>query len=131
MIVLTVVSDRDMQKIREYLHSSVCCFFHLNHTSLIMMSPSTLYSFSIFLLFACSASVAYDVVIYTATPGGIAAAITAARVLPSFSIAIIEPTQYIGGMSAAGGIGLRDLGWEVTSEIIISICSCFFLSSLV
>jgi ribulose 1,5-bisphosphate synthetase/thiazole synthase len=95
------------------------------------MSPSTLYSFLIFLLFGCSASIAYDVVIYTATPGGIAAAITAARVSPTFSIAIVEPTEYIGGMSAAGGIGLRDLGWESTSEIIIDMCSCFFLSSLV
>jgi len=35
----------------------------------------------------------YDVIVYTATASG---------------IAIIEPTEYIGGMVSAGGIGLRD-----------------------
>lgn len=69
-----------------------------------------------FLLTLCSVSSAYDIAIYGATPGGIAAAITAARLAPSFSIVIIEPTVYIGGMSTAGGIGLRDLGTEATSE---------------
>jgi len=93
------------------------------------MSPSILYSFIIFVLFACSISTAYDVIIYGATPGGIAAAITEARTSPSFSIAIIEPTSYIGGMAAAGGIGLRDLAWEVTSELIIKIFLCFYLFS--
>ncbi|CAF0813332.1 unnamed protein product [Adineta ricciae] len=66
------------------------------------------------LLTLCSVSIAYDIAIYGATPGGIAAAITAARLAPSFSIVIIEPTIYIGGMSTAGGIGLRDLGTEAT-----------------
>jgi ribulose 1,5-bisphosphate synthetase/thiazole synthase len=93
------------------------------------MSPLTLYSFTIFVLFACSVGSAYDVVIYGATPGGIAAAITAARTSPSFSIVIIEPTPYIGGMATAGGIGLRDLAWEVTSELIIKIFLCFYLLS--
>jgi ribulose 1,5-bisphosphate synthetase/thiazole synthase len=80
------------------------------------MLPSTLYSFGIVVLFVCPVSIAYDIAIYGATPGGIAAAITAARMAPSFSIAIIEPTPYIGGMATAGGIGLRDLGWEATSK---------------
>jgi len=80
-------------------------------------------------LFACSVSTAYDVAIFGATPGGIAAAITAARTSPSFSIVIIEPTSYIGGMSAAGGIGLRDLAYENTSEFIIKIFSCLYLFS--
>ncbi|CAF1608658.1 unnamed protein product, partial [Didymodactylos carnosus] len=48
------------------------------------------------------------------TPAGIAAAITAARTSPSLQIALIEPSANIGGMSAAGGIGLRDLGLEET-----------------
>ena len=50
----------------------------------------------------------YDVIVYTATASGIAAAITSARTSSSLSIAIIEPTEYIGGMVSAGGIGLRD-----------------------
>ncbi|UJR26145.1 hypothetical protein I4U23_007489 [Adineta vaga] len=73
-----------------------------------------LYSSIIFLFAYYSVSIAYDVAIFGATPGGIAAAITAARLASSFSIVIIEPTSYIGGMAAAGGIGLRDLGSEVT-----------------
>jgi ribulose 1,5-bisphosphate synthetase/thiazole synthase len=64
-------------------------------------------------------NIAYDIIIYSATPGGIAAAITAARASPSSSIGIIEPTSYIGGMAAAGGIGLRDLGLSDTSKLII------------
>jgi len=80
-------------------------------------------------LFACSVSTAYDIAVYGATPGGIAAAINAARASSSFSIVIIEPTSYIGGMSAAGGIGLRDLAYENTSELIIKIFSCLYLFS--
>jgi ribulose 1,5-bisphosphate synthetase/thiazole synthase len=83
-----------------------------------MFLPNLL-SISTILLFLCPSSIAYDIIVYAATPGGIAAAITAARASPSFSIAIIEPTGYIGGMAAAGGIGLRDLGLEDTSEFII------------
>lgn len=80
------------------------------------MSLSILYSCTIFILFICSISSAYDVVIYGATPGGIAAAITAARTSSSLSVVLIEPTSYIGGMAAPGGIGLRDLALEVSSE---------------
>jgi ribulose 1,5-bisphosphate synthetase/thiazole synthase len=94
---------------------------------MVVMFSSSLYSFAIVLLFTCPASIAYDVVVYGATPGGIAAAITAARVSPSFSIVIIEPTSYIGGMSTAGGIGLRDLGLTATSKLTIQIFSCFYL----
>jgi len=90
------------------------------------MSLLTLYSATVFILFACSVSIAYDIAIYGATPGGIAAAITAARTSPSFSIVIIEPTSYIGGMATAGGIGLRDLALEITSKIIIKIFSFFY-----
>jgi ribulose 1,5-bisphosphate synthetase/thiazole synthase len=72
------------------------------------MLPSITVSLLILLLFICPLSIGYDIVIYTATPSGIAAAITAARTSSSLSIAIIEPTAYVGGMASAGGIGLRD-----------------------
>lgn len=52
--------------------------------------------------------IGYDIIIYAATPGGIAAAVSAARTSSSLSIAIIESTSYIGGMATAGGIGLSD-----------------------
>jgi flavin-dependent dehydrogenase len=85
------------------------------------MYPLSLYSFVIFAVLIGSIRGAYDVAIYGATPGGIAAAITAARASPSFSIVLIEPTANIGGMATAGGIGLRDLGLEVTSKFIIRV----------
>jgi len=72
------------------------------------MSFSSSASLLILLLFICRFSIGYDIIIYTATPSGIAAAITAARTSSSLSIAIIEPTPYVGGMVSAGGIGLRD-----------------------
>ncbi len=83
------------------------------------------------LFFLSSSSIAYDIIIYSATPSGIAAAITAARASSSISIAIIEPTNYIGGMAAAGGIGLRDLGLADTSELTLSlsILSIHYLQS--
>ncbi len=88
-----------------------------------------MYSFVIFAVLIGSISGAYDIAIYGATPGGISAAITAAQAAPSFSIVLIEPTAYIGGMAAAGGIGLRDLGLESTSKFIISIFPCFSVCS--
>jgi ribulose 1,5-bisphosphate synthetase/thiazole synthase len=83
-----------------------------------MLLPNLLFAL-IILFFHCSSNIAYDIVVYTATPGGIAAAITAARASPTLKIAIIEPTSYIGGMSTGGGLGLRDLGLPDTSEFII------------
>jgi len=68
----------------------------------------TVTSFLIVLLFVCPFIIGYDIIIYTATPGGIAAAVTAARASASLSIVIIEPTAYVGGMATAGGIGLSD-----------------------
>jgi ribulose 1,5-bisphosphate synthetase/thiazole synthase len=56
---------------------------------------------SIILFSLCSSSITYDIIVYTATPGGIAAD----RASPSFKIAIIEPTAYIGGMTATGDFG--------------------------
>lgn len=54
----------------------------------------------------------YDVVVYGSTPAGISSAIMAAR--SGKTVVILEPTSNIGGMSAAGGIGLRDIGDEAT-----------------
>ncbi len=63
-----------------------------------------------------SLSIAHDLIVYSATTAGIAAAITAARASSTIKIAIIEPTSYIGGMAVAGGIGLGDLGVQETSK---------------
>ena len=100
-----------------FTHSSL---FHLTRISLIAMLPLSIF-FVLGVLFLHSpTSVAYDIAIYGATPGGIAAAITAARASSSLKIALIEPTADIGGMSTGGGLGLRDLGSEVTSKLIAS-----------
>jgi hypothetical protein len=55
-----------------------------------------------------------DVVIYGTTPAGIAAALSASRIAVNstkkIKIALIEPTQLVGGMTSPGGIGMRDFG---------------------
>jgi hypothetical protein len=48
----------------------------------------------------------YDIVIFGATPAGIAAAIAAARL--GSSVALVEPTTHLGGMMS-GGLGRTDL----------------------
>lgn len=83
------------------------------------MQPSITLSLVGLLLFVCRLSIGYDIVIYTATASGIAAAITAARTSPGLSIVIIEPTSYVGGMVSAGGIGLRDCE-------LYDVCEFFF-----
>jgi ribulose 1,5-bisphosphate synthetase/thiazole synthase len=83
-----------------------------------MILPSLLFV-SVILFLHGSFIVAYDIAVYGATPGGISAAITAARVSPSLKIALIEPTADIGGMSTGGGLGLRDLGLEESSESLL------------
>ncbi|HEY4356746.1 MAG TPA: FAD-dependent oxidoreductase [Acidobacteriaceae bacterium] len=52
------------------------------------------------------ASQTYDVVVYEATPGGIAAAITAARL--GDSVALIETHDHVGGMMTSG-LGKSDV----------------------
>ena len=74
-------------------------------------------STSIILLAACAAAVAapqclaqsneYDIVIYGGTSGGIAAAVQAARM--GKTVALIEPTNRIGGMTT-NGLSFTDLG---------------------
>lgn len=45
----------------------------------------------------------WDVLVYGATPGGIAAAVGAARTLGSGGrVVLVEPSQWIGGMVAGG-----------------------------
>jgi hypothetical protein len=48
----------------------------------------------------------FDVLVYRATPGGIAAAISAAEM--GSKVLLIEPSSHVGGMATEGGIGLRD-----------------------
>lgn len=57
---------------------------------------------------AAARSLDYDVVVYGATPAGIAAAVVAAN-NTGLKVALLEPTPYIGGMAGPGGIGLRDI----------------------
>jgi hypothetical protein len=60
---------------------------------------------------ALAAPPAYDIVIYGATPAGIAAAIAAdVAAHGALQIALITPDPFIGGMVSAGGIGLCDIG---------------------
>ena len=49
-----------------------------------------------------------DLFIYGATPAGIATALNAADSSSTLTIALVERTQYIGGMAGPGGIGFRD-----------------------
>lgn len=50
----------------------------------------------------------YDLVVYGGTAGGIAAAVEASRL--GKKVALIEPSQYLGGMSA-GGLSYTDTYW--------------------
>jgi hypothetical protein len=65
---------------------------------------------------SASAQKKVDVVIYGTTPAGIAAALSASRTAVNrtkkLTIALIEPTQLVGGMTSPGGIGMRDFGAE-------------------
>ncbi|MCA9175291.1 MAG: FAD-dependent oxidoreductase [Planctomycetales bacterium] len=49
----------------------------------------------------------YDVIVYGGTPGGVAAAVEAARL--GKSVALIEPSVRVGGVSASG-LGMADVG---------------------
>jgi hypothetical protein len=51
--------------------------------------------FLLLILFTQCSNGIYDIIIYSATPAGISAAITAVRASSSLKIAIIEPTAYI------------------------------------
>ena len=67
-----------------------------------------------------SAAADYDVIVYGATPGGVAAAVAAAR--EGRRVALLEPGLYIGG-AMSGGLGLADYGphaRRVTGEASLS-----------
>jgi hypothetical protein len=49
----------------------------------------------------------YDLVVYGGTPGGITAAIQAARLHKA--VVLVEPSKHLGGMTA-GGLGATDIG---------------------
>lgn len=49
-----------------------------------------------------------DVVVYGATPGGVMAAITAARA--GAGVELLEPSQHVGGMMSSGGLTWTDIG---------------------
>src|SRR3984885_15795056 len=61
-----------------------------------------------------------DVLVYGATPGGLSAALAAAR--EGASVVVIEPTKWIGGM-VTGGLGSTDVGNE---KVIGGIAREFF-----
>ena len=71
---------------------------------IILLSCLVMYTYSSKL--TSSSSLDFDVIVYGASPGGISAAITAAK--SSLRVALLEPSAYVGGMSGPGGIGLRD-----------------------
>ena len=54
------------------------------------------------------AAVDFDVVVYGSTPAGIAAAVAAGQL--GMHVALFEPLGMIGGMGAAGALGLHDEG---------------------
>jgi NADPH-dependent 2,4-dienoyl-CoA reductase/sulfur reductase-like enzyme len=62
----------------------------------------------IFALFAfiCGQGLAQDVIIYGGTPGGIAAAISAARM--GRGVTLVEYNDHIGGMTTSG-LGKSDI----------------------
>ncbi|MBX3740231.1 MAG: FAD-dependent oxidoreductase [Akkermansiaceae bacterium] len=53
----------------------------------------------------------YDIVVYGATGGGVAAAVEAGRL--GKSVALVEPQKFIGGMTT-GGLGATDIGSKTT-----------------
>ena len=64
----------------------------------------------------------FDVVVYGATPGGVMAAVSAAR--QGLSVALLEPTAHIGGM-ATGGLS----GTDVTCTRSSGDCPSSFISA--
>ena len=61
-------------------------------------------------------ALSFDVLVYGATPAGIAAAVVAANGT-GLRVALLEPGPLIGGMAGPGGIGLRDVNLEAASGV--------------
>ena len=72
-----------------------------------MRAPGLATGLLLISLIASSHASSFDVVVYGATPAGIAAAVAAAR--EGRSAALVHPLARIGGM-VAGGLGMTDVG---------------------
>lgn len=81
----------------------------------MVFSGMRAFALSAFFLSLVSSAAAreHDLVVYGGTPAGLAAAITAHRENPELSIAVIEPTPWIGGV-VTGGLSRTDKGKEET-----------------
>jgi len=64
---------------------------------------------------ALTADHAFDVVVYGATPGGVTAAVGAAR--EGATVALVEPTRHIGGVNS-GGLSFSDSNQTVRSTLL-------------
>lgn len=78
------------------------------------LAASTLLLIALRVCAAATSGAFFDVLVYGATPGGIAAAITAANTSARLRVALLEPSAYVGGMAGPGGIGLRDTAAPAT-----------------
>lgn len=76
---------------------------HLFTTALVTALPLSTFCFA--------AEEQFDIVVYGATGGGVAAAVEAGRL--GKSVALIEPQGFIGGMTT-GGLGATDIGSKTT-----------------
>jgi hypothetical protein len=75
--------------------------------------PYLLLTITMIVVLSCSdgANSRYDLVVYGGTSAGVVAAVQGARM--GASVALIEPGEYLGGMSS-GGLGQTDKGHEQT-----------------
>ena len=71
------------------------------------MLPSMLALAAVNLLSHAAGDESWDVIIYACTPAGFSAAL-GAKAAGAAKVLVLEPTAHVGGMAAAGGIGLRD-----------------------
>jgi hypothetical protein len=73
------------------------------------------------LLFNAAVALPHDVVVYSATPGGIAAAVTAAR--EGADVLLVDPTRHVGGLLTSG---LNTIEWNQNWETFGGVLSEFF-----
>ena len=64
----------------------------------------------------------YDVVVHAATPGGVMAAVAAAR--EGASVVLLEPSEYVGAM-ASSGLGQADYG-QHSRSVLGGLCQEFY-----
>ena len=73
----------------------------------MLMLPSMLALAAVNLVSHAAVDESWDVIIYACTPAGFSAAL-GAKAAGAAKVLVLEPTAHVGGMAAAGGIGLRD-----------------------